>query len=309
MNDHQRLSAPQTVSHLSRIQQERLAYIDFKLYFLGALRRTDLSDRFGMAPAGATRDIAQYRELAADNLYLDGSKIYRPTPSFVPVFDHAPHRVLTALSQGFGEGVSEALQPMIQCEMPPALCVPKMSVLAPITRAINLGKAVRLSYTSVSSGSSEREIVPLALVNNAVRWHVRAFDRRHREFRDFVLTRMDSPSVIDDGVVAKEETSEADAQWSRIIELELVPHPGHKRREVILMDYDMPDEILRIKVRAAQAGYLLRLWSVDCSPDHRLQGPEFALWLRDPLVLYGSSSAQLAPGYVDPRAEKDTSNG
>ena len=68
------------------------------------------------------------------------------------------------------------------------------------------------------------------------------------------------------------------------------------------MDYQMPDGILRVKVRAANAGYMLRRWSVDCSPDHRLKGLEYALWLKDPLALYGANNAYLAPGYVEPRA-------
>lgn len=293
--------APQPVSALSRGQQERLSYIDFRLYFLGELRRTDVIERFGIAPAGATRDIAQYRELVPDNLYLDNTKVYRPSSTFHPLFDHAPQRVLTALTQGFGEGVGAQHESLVRCELPAPISQPRMSVLAPITRAIHQGKAIHLGYTSVGSGRTEREIVPLALVSNAVRWHVRAFDRRHQEFRDFVISRMDSPSVIEDGSISREETAEADVQWSRIIELELVPHPNHKRPEAVLMDYEMPDGVLRIRVRAAHAGYMLRLWSVDCSPDHNLRGPEFALWLRDPLALYGSSTAQLAPGYTAPR--------
>lgn len=145
--------------------------------------------------------------------------------------------------------------------------------------------------------------MPLALVDIGIRWHVRAFDRLRQQFRDFVFTRMEAPTVLEDSPVLREETAENDVQWSRIIELELVPHPEHPRPEVVSMDYDIPlDGVLRVKVRAANAGYMLRRWSVDCSPDHSLRGLEYALWLRDPLALYGSSSAQLAPGYKDPRA-------
>jgi hypothetical protein len=63
----------------------------------------------------------------------------------------------------------------------------------------------------------------------------------------------------------------------------------------------MPEGVLKIKVRAANAGYMLQQWHVDCSPDHSFEGQEYALWLREPLALYGSESAFLAPGYVDPR--------
>lgn len=293
-------STAQSLSELTRTQLERMSYIDFRLYFLGELRRVDVMTRFGIAPAGATRDIAQYRELAPRNLFLDSSKVYRPNEGFSPLFEHSPQRVLTALSQGFGEGVADQSQSLIRCELPAFLTQPSMSVLAPITRAINLGKAVRLGYTSIESGRTERDIVPLALVTNAVRWHVRAFDRKHHDFRDFVLSRMDSPVVLD-GDVSRDETFESDVQWSRVIELELVPHPRHPRPEVVKMDYNMPDGVLRVKVRAAHAGYLLRLWAVDCSPNHVLGEREFSLWLRDPLTLYGSSTAMLAPGYVAPQ--------
>lgn len=303
MDEQQRLTARQLVERLPRAQQERLSHIDFKLFFLGELRRADVTDRFGTAPAGATRDIAQYKELAPANLFLEGAtKIYRPTPAFEPLFEHQPQRVLTALSQGFGEGVGVNPQPMVRCELPMPLSIPKLSVLAPITRALNRKKAARISYVSVSSGSSEREIVPLALVYNSVRWHVRAFDRKNRDFRDFVLTRISKAIDLEDSVISHEETAEADTQWSRVIELELVPHPAHPRPEVVCTDYDMSDGVLRIKVRAVHAGYLMRLWSVDCSPDHSQIGREFALWLKDPLALYGASNAHLAPGYVDPRA-------
>jgi len=295
------------LERLPLVQRERLSHIDFKLYFLGELRRADLVKRFETGPAGATRDIAQYREIAPENLDLDqATKTYRPTPAFSPLFEHPPQRVLTALSQGFGEGIDDQWRPMVRCEFPNTkmLCLPKMSVLAPITRAINRGKAVRLGYTSIDSGWTERELVPLALVNIGTRWHVRAFDRKSKEFRDFVLTRMEKPTVLEDSPVLANETSEKDDQWNRIIELELVPHPKHPRPEVVRLDYDLPpDGVLNVRVRAATAGYMLRRWTVDCSPDHSLEGLEYALWLRDPLALYGSN-VYLAPGYRDPNPER-----
>lgn len=300
----------QFLASLTKTQRERLSHIDFKLYFLGELRRADVVDRFGTGPAAATRDIAMYRDIAPENLELDSDKVYRPTSAFTPLFEHNSQRALTALSQGYGEGGGELLgdevHPMLRCEVPSALSLPKASVLAPITRAIHRKKAVKLSYTSIDSGRTERELVPLALVDIGIRWHVRAFDRRRKEFRDFVLTRMEEPVVLEDSAVSREETAEYDMQWSRLIELELVPHPQHMRPEVVCMDYAIPEDgVLRLRVRGANAGYMLRRWSVDCSTDHHLRGLEYALWLRDPLALYGASNAQLAPGYKDPRSDRE----
>jgi len=295
---------PQRVESLSHAQRERLAYIDFRLYFLGEIGRPDLANRFGMAPAGATRDLALYREIAPQNITFDGSnKIYRIGQAFSPLFDHASQRVLSALALGFGEGVSGATQPLLPCEFPAQLSSPQMEVLAPICRAIHAKRPVAIRYHSMSSGESERVIVPFALVDTGLRWHVRAFDRKSSEFRDFVITRIEAPTLVDEEPKANERPDN-DIQWTRIVELDLVPHPRLERPEIIKMDYGMTDGSIRMRVRAAVAGYMLLRWSVDCSPDHRLKDEQYRLWLSDPLALYGVKNAVLAPGYRSPDQQR-----
>ena len=297
------MTQPQRVESLSHAQRERLAYIDFRLYFFGEIGRPDLIERFGVAPAGATRDLALYREIAPQNITFDGSnKIYRIGQAFSPLFDHASQRVLSALALGFGDGVNgptKSLQPLLPCESPTALSNPKMDVLAPVCRAIHAKRPVAIRYHSMSSGESERVIVPFALVDTGLRWHVRAFDRKSGEFRDFVVTRMEAPTLLDEEPQANERTDN-DIQWTRIVELDFVPHPRLERPEIIKMDYGMTDGSIRMRVRAAVAGYMLLRWSVDCSPDHRLKEEQYRLWLSDPLALYGVENAKLAPGYQAP---------
>lgn len=295
------------MGELPRAQQERLAYIDFAAYFLGRFRRADVVERFGVGPAAATRDIALYRELAPTNLELSTTeKAYRCTPAFSPLFEHQVERVLSALTRGFGEGVSGTGSALVRSEVPRELVTPSLEVLAPISRAIHLGKAVRLRYHSVTSGQSERTLVPLALASNGARWHTRAFDRKSGEFRDFVLNRIESPEVLEDSSVSPEERAENDIEWSRVLELKLVVHPQHPRPEVVARDYPMKDGVLKVRVREAVAGYVMRQWAVDCSADHSLDAKEFALWLPDSLSLYGSSSANLAPGYASPLRSRGT---
>ena len=294
------MNQPQRVESLSHAQRERLAYIDFRLYFFGEIGRPDLIDRFGVAPAGATRDLALYREIAPQNITFDGSnKIYRIKQVFSPLFDHAPQRVLSALALGFGDGIKGATQPLLPCESPTALSNPKMDVLAPICRAIHAKRPVAVRYHSMSSGESERVIVPFALVDTGLRWHVRAFDRKTSEFRDFVVTRIEAPTLVDEEPLAHERP-ENDIQWTRIVELDFVPHPRLERPEIIKMDYGMTDGSIRMRVRAAIAGYMLLRWSVDCSSDHRLKEEQYRLWLSDPLALYGVENAKIAPGYRPP---------
>lgn len=297
-----RIATFSNLEHLSQIQHERLAYIEFRLFFLGEIRRHDLMKRFGIGPAGATRDFALYKELSSGNISFDNStKTYVIGNNFIPIYEHVPERVLSTLTQGFGDGMGITSGALLTCELPMVFNQPSMTILAPVTRAINQKKAVKLRYFSHTSGASEREIIPFALVNDGLRWHVRAFDRKSQEFRDFVFTRMESTAIFEESAICSHELPSADIQWNRILELDLIPHPAQKYPKIIERDYNMTSAVLHIKIRAAMAGYLLRLWTVDCSPNHSLEGEEYRLCLQDDLALYGVSSAKFAPGYKSPR--------
>lgn len=293
------------LADLTQPQRDRLAFIELRLQYLGEIRRQDLVTRFDIQAAAATRDIAQYKELAPRNLEYDTrGKLYVRGSWFRPLFDFTAERVLTWLSQGYGDGEPIRWKsPVVQegTSLPGKI---NLEILSALTRAIHQRAVVKVSYRALSSGQTTREIVPFALIDNGLRWHVRAFDRKSQEFRDFVITRIRRPIVLKGQPLALHEESDQDIQWTRIVELELVPHPDRPRPEITEMDYGMRDGMLRIKLRAATAGYILRKWSVDCSPDHCLQDDEYRLWLSDPLALYGVESAKLAPGYRAP--EKST---
>ena len=287
-----------SLEDMNQGRRERLAFIEFRLWFLGDVRRPDLIDRFGIAPAVATRDLAAYREAAPTNIDFDGRrKVYVPTLDFKPIFEHDPDRVLSALSRGFGEGLGKASSGFLLCDFPLRLNRPPLTVLAPITRAIHQKRAVRLTYHSLNTGTSKREVVPFALVDSGLRWHARVYDRKASEFRDLVITRMEKPVLLEDDDIPEHEQAEQDIQWSRIVTLELVPHPAQPRPEIVARDFGMKNGHLILNVRAAIAGYVLLQWSVDCSSDHSMEPTRYRLWLKDPLVLYGVTNAVLAPGY------------
>jgi hypothetical protein len=227
------------LAELTQPQRDRLAFVELRVRFIGEIRRQDLVARFGIQSAAASRDLALYKELAPGNIDYDSkAKTYVLGPDFRAVFDFPPERVLSWLTQGFGDGEPMRLKAWVACESPSRLTHPDLDVLASVTRAIHQECPLAIEYHSIANGQAERQIVPFALIDNGLRWHVRAFDR------------------------------------------------------------------LRMKLRAATAGYILRKWSVDCSPDHSLRGHEFRLWLKDPLALYGVKNALLAPGYRSPDKNK-----
>lgn len=288
-----------SINSFSQAQRERLAYIDFCLFFLGSIRRSDVSDRFGIQSAAATRDLALYRQQAGDGLTLDPTtKQYIARPGFKPFYEHAADRTLATLALGFGVAATDRVSSLIPCETPHQLNNPAPEIIAAVTRAIYQKRVARIRYVSFTSGETEREIAPFALANNGLRWHVRAYDRLRNHFTDFVLTRILAAEDLHDSKAEEHERSIADIQWSRIVPLELVPHPKNaKHKSVIEMDYGMSSGVLNVNVRAALAGYFLRQWSVDSSRNAEMKDEEIRLWLRNHLALYGVDSAKFAPGF------------
>ena len=284
----------------SQAQRERLAFLELRAFFTGELRRSDIEARFGIKPAASSRDLALYREIAPDNLEYDTvRRCYKPAASFTAVFGFNSERVLAWLLQGFGDGLDLGLKPAAPCEGPGQLTRPDVSVLGAITRSTCAKRAIRIDYLSLSSGSRRRDIVPVALADNGLRWHVRAFDRERRRFSDFVLTRISKVQQLE-GEPDESELLGSDEQWARIVELELAPHPGIEHSKAVELDFSMQDGCLRVKARAAMAGYVLRRWSVDASPDHRLDPASHHLWLRNSQILIAVESAALAPGFQTP---------
>ena len=212
-------------------------------------------------------------------------------------------KALTKLTHHLSDSLDEVSDVKFPFETPSHLSAPNIFHIATLTQAALNGRTVEIDYVSLGSGTSTRVIMPHSIVDNGLRWHVRAFDTRSNEFRDFVITRITN-AIFSDLRIEEHQTKMADNQWLRIVPLELVPHPNNiKHTQAIELDYGMKDAVLNLDVRAAVAGYLLRIWNVDCSADASQSSPEHQLWLRNTQTLYGVSNLHLASGY-----QKENSN-
>jgi hypothetical protein len=290
------------LNELPKNVHDRLEYIEFMLRFRGWFSRFDLTERFGLGEAAATRDIRLYKDFAETNMALNQStkKYEIAEDNFKPLFDM---RVQTALSKLRTSKICEALGMSdfegILC--PPRLTTPDVETLSRITRAISSCSILNTKYRSVKNGLSEKKLVPHALFDNGVHWYMRAFDTEKKEFRSYALTRIVDASLGSESL-SKLSLKSLDYQWNRMVKLELVPHPNRKNvpnPETVEFDFNMQEGFLGITVRATVAGYWLHHWSVDCTEDHSLQGYEYQLWLRNHNTLYDVESSKIAPGLSD----------
>lgn len=276
----------------------RLAHIEFLLLFRGWLSRNDLMDQFGIGEAAATRDFKHYNDLCPGNMRLNkATKRWEIDESAFQACFPQTTDVVTAFGKLRNSVMGESLG--VAVTGVPRLSMPKIEVLSAVTRAIANKKTLRVQNVPASREPEEIVIVPHSLVDNGLRWHVRAYDRNRECFWDFVLGRIKSAEVMQRGAETHETVSE-DEQWNRLVRLELAPHPNCKNvsnPEAIALEYNMVDDVLVHSVRAAVAGYWLRLWNVDCSLDQSEEGKQYQLYLKNPMTLYDVKSATLAPGY------------
>jgi hypothetical protein len=286
---------PTKLKRVPPSQVERLSFIEARLFFLGELRRADVANRFSRASIQASRDLALYKELAPGNLAYDfQAKTYLPGQKFRLIFGHTPERVMYWLQSGLGDGLPHPQG--LPTAAVHSLSLPRLSELAVVTRAIYRRQVLDVTYVSLTSGNTHRQIVPHALVDNGQRWHVRAYDRQNSRFSDFVITRILKAKVVTQVQVTEHEKPAVDAQWNQTVELHLIPHPKLKHKGAVEADYGMQRGVLKVRCRAAVAGYALRRWGVDCSRTHSMSEREYQLALADHTVLLGIESAALAPG-------------
>ncbi len=296
------------ISELPKNVYDRLEYLEFMLRFRGWISRADLTERFEIGEAAATRDIRLYREYAPENLILNqiNKKYEILEDTFKPIFQIL---IRTALSKLRTSIISEALGMStfdgILC--PPRLSLPKIDIVSKITRAIASNKTLQMRYHAVKNGYSEKKIRPHAIFDNGVHWYIRAYDEIKKSHRSYALTRIVSIDFDDNPDVYSSVTD--DHQWNRMVSLELVPHPNRinvRSPETVEYDFGMSDGCLIVNVRATIAGYWLYHWSVDCTEDHSLEGYDYQLWLRNHQTLYDVESRKIAPGLSDyPFVKKD----
>ena len=288
------------VEKLTFAQKQRLSFIDFSLLFKGSINRKELTEKFEMGMANATRDLTLYKELAPQNIDFNAKdRTYLQAKNFKPLFSYNSKQTLAKLANKISDGFDGVLEIAFPVNAPHQLNVPDIFIVAKIVQAVLKGKAISIIYTSLSSGSKAREIVPHTIIDNGLRWHVRGYDRKTNSFRDFVLTRISKVTLIDKQV-DEFETAIEDNQWMRKMDLHIVPHPTNVQYpQAIELDYGMEKGMLQLTVRAALVGYLLRRWNVDCTEDASLKGGEYQLWLRNRQTLYGAENLAIAPGYTE----------
>ncbi|HGN2667538.1 TPA: helix-turn-helix transcriptional regulator [Pseudomonas aeruginosa] len=253
----------------------RYKLIETVVWWEGRLTTGHLMQSFGISRQQASKDINTYiNEHASKNLTYDKHlKGYVPSRQFRPLFiDDSASAYLHLLNQNHEraphvEGLALAYAHTEVLSVPDRTVRPE--VLRPLLRACREGLRLECEYVSFTTPSGEtRLIAPHTLIYTGIRWHVRAYCEKNRDYRDFVLSRFRGiPELMDD---QSEHTREDDLGWNTLVPVIIEPDSRLKpeQRSIIEADYGMQDGQLVIEVRGALVQYVLQRYQIDPTKLH-----------------------------------------
>jgi len=269
------------------ITRQRLQYIELMAFYTGVITRSDIARTFGISDAAATKDLKLYGQLVPDNLIYKHSVFgFVPSSTFKEAFtDLSPAAVLPLIASNMPTaGAPAENNPVygVTVEgLPMPSRLPDKEVLAQIIQAIKNHKKLKTRYHSLSKDNKEEQeriIEPHSLINNGLRWHIRAYNEQSFDFRDFVLSRIVAATCLDEDA---ESNQAYDDDWMETVTLELTPHTqlSEQKRQNLLIDYGVENNIIEVEVRRALLGYVLQRLSVDTTLDHSLNPNAYQLIL------------------------------
>ncbi|WP_321528841.1 WYL domain-containing protein [Sedimenticola selenatireducens] len=262
------------VENYNAQRAERFAYIDFVLRFLGGLNRSDLLDFFGIGEAAASKEIAEYKKLSANN--VDYDRVLRKNvilrESFKPLIDIDAETALEMLASGFNKNklYSRPMLPYQRIGATPHHL--NTDFVSKVTRAIYSQTAIRCNYISGNSRNhGERTLLPTAFFYDGQSWMFRAFHREPTKgkgnFKCFDFSRLANVNEAPNDVASPPETLPQDTDWQLVVPLQLTLHPSLSSSKVDTLTQEFGlnkgQREFVITEKAVLVYYLKKHWKID----------------------------------------------
>ena len=223
--------------------EQRLEFIEFRLFWEGSINRSDIIDTFSVSVPQASKDLSLYRERAPGNMKYDPrKKRYAAQPKFTLRYLEPDPDVYLSRLRLISEELNMSRESWIGM-LPEAdiAITPRrdidIGVLRTLLKAIRERRSVNVLYQSMSPERPDplwREITPHAFGYDGFRWHTRAYCHLQDQFKDFLLPRileigeLDSPGKLGD----------KDDLWYDFFDIEIVAHPGLTESQKLVVGKD-----------------------------------------------------------------------
>lgn len=243
----------------------RYWFIELHAFWQGLVNSRHITEYFQVSRTQSQKYITAYQQIHPLNLVYDKS-----SKGFCTTHQFAPHYI-TGNANEYLEWLhtqtNEVFTSTYSQLTNASLNLPKRRVHPDVIRglslAIKLRRRLEVDYVSLKNPDGEGRIIqPHVFVKTGLRWHLRAFDEKHQQFRDFVLSRFHGVPEILEGETVSPCNDEA---WQTFIDLKFVAdlRLSPVQKSVIEQDYQMLNGELTISTRAALAQYVLQEMQVN----------------------------------------------
>jgi predicted DNA-binding transcriptional regulator YafY len=252
---------------------QRLEFIEFRLFWEGGVNRSDITSRFGVSVPQASNDLSLYKELAGENIYYDVSeKRYLPTADFRPRFMKPSADRYLSQMKAIADGVFAEEETLID-KLPSVDSMPipgrriESDTLKALLAAIRCCRSVEIHYQSMSATRPDaiwRRITPHAFGHDGLRWHTRAFCHIEKKFKDFIVSRCRGVRSEAEGGASPAD----DKHWHTLFQIILQPNPAltPSQQQTIALDYEMTGGRVVLPVRCALLYYFEKRLRLDMAP-------------------------------------------
>ncbi|MDK9365472.1 WYL domain-containing protein [Lelliottia wanjuensis] len=260
-------------------QAERLAFIDFRLRYLGEIARNDLIEEFKIGQATASNDLKLYKQFRPQN--TDKNNAARTTVvaegAFYPLIKLDTYTALEFVLHGFCRNELVTRTSYIPAESIDTLMVMdslQESDIAAITRAIYSNSGIHCCYLSSSSDDhDERQLYPTAVFVDRKHWYFRAYDRNKDPeksgFKNFKMTRVKSAQWLRNDKPMLHESMPKDEAWHTLLPLQISIHDKCKRETSLTREFGLVDGKKTIICKAAFAYFVRQNWKIDVGVDEK----------------------------------------
>ncbi len=250
--------------------EQRLEFIEFRLFWEGGVNRSDITGFFGVSVPQASKDLSQYQEIAPENVRYDRSeKRYFASDSFKPRFlvpdaDHYLAQLSDGPASASSEGTGWLKNPPDADSLPVPYRRVDVGVLRVVLDAMRGPHSLEILYQSMNPNRPEpiwRRITPHAFGSDGFRWHIRAYCHIGKKYKDFLLSRCTGTRDL----AELGATGDGDTRWNEYFEVRLAPNPAlsESQRKVIELDYEMNDGCVTMLVRKALLYYFRKRLRLD----------------------------------------------
>lgn len=254
--------------------EQRLEFIEFRLFWEGSINRGDIIDAFGVSVPQASKDLSLYQERAPGNIDYDKrGRRYVAQPNFTLRFMEPDPYVFLSRLRSVCEGQISPTDAWIG-EMPEAdiAATPRrdidIDILRKVLTAVRTGQSIEICYQSMSPRRPDpvwRRITPHAFGFDGFRWHTRAYCHMQEIFKDFLL-----PRILEVGAFGKSgKPGAADHLWRDYYDIEIIAHPGltESQKLVVGKDYGFAGGKGTVTVRYAMLFYALKRLGLLGAPE------------------------------------------